>query len=141
MSTCINEIPAGLPALPAVPAGWDAWEYMGIAWRDNERPEPWTHFQTSAPGYGWLFDGEFTCDWSGGKNPSGCPDGHYIRAVKLPAKPKAKRSRRMRRESRKLKIATAYQMNRQTNLSAWDFAAQVERIIDNENRKKRRARK
>jgi len=65
----------------------------------------------------------------------------FIRAVKLPAKPKAKRSRRMRRESRKLKIATAYQMNRQTNLSAWDFAAQVERIIDNENRKKRRARK
>lgn len=69
--------------------------------------------------------------------------GQFRRAVKLPAKkPKAKKAKRAtRREldgSRHARIASAYQALSRTNISAFDFAAEIERIIDNHRRAKRR---
>jgi hypothetical protein len=86
VSKCINKIPAGLPDLPPVPAGWDAWEYMGLAWKSPSEKSPWTHYQPSVPHEGWLFGGDLSYEVCG--SPSGCSDGYYIRAVKHPAKPK-----------------------------------------------------
>jgi len=66
----------------------------------------------------------------------------FIRAVKLPAKPKAKQAGRMRRESRVSRIATVIQRAVSGQIAtAMEAAREVERFIDNGNRKKRRARK
>lgn len=77
MSACINEIPAGLPALPPVPAGWDAWEYMGKGWR-SQRPVAYGYCDSGNRAQWHVYN--FISNSCGGSS------FHYIRAVKLPAK-------------------------------------------------------
>lgn len=68
-----KKLPAGLPKLPPVPEGFDAWEYMGKGWAGecehsalliHEKGE-WVHWSGKCLGTQWA---------------------HYIRAIKRPAK-------------------------------------------------------
>jgi len=79
--TKINKLPAGLPPLPPVPAGYDAWEYMGEA--VSGITTPW------ASSY---LDGlKDWCVIQDGTASGGYVRHFYIRAIKHPApKPAAK---------------------------------------------------
>lgn len=83
MSTA-KKLPKGLPALPPVPVGWDAWEYMGQGWTGPVSPSQW-----------WAVyeHGKWTTYWHKDWSPSGFPRIHYIRAIKRPAAKKAKGKR------------------------------------------------
>jgi len=140
VSKCINadKLPAVLPDLPPVPAGWDAWEYMGREW-DSGGPvgSPWgATIADSLDTTGWLRPSTNALFDPKERN-HGLNRLHYIRAVKLPAKKQAqKKAKPIRRVSR---IATVIQRAIIREFpTAMDAAREVERIIDNDQRKKRR---
>ncbi len=83
--TKIKKLPKGLPELPPIPAGYDAWEYLGKGpiGRSliNEYADSCDDGDTSWSAYAGInqFEGD------------GC--GHYIRAIKHPAPKVAKKTK------------------------------------------------
>lgn len=84
----IKKLPKGLPPLPPVPAGYDAWEYMGTNWDNDGKPvgTPWTSAFKDCPwDKEWGITGQLI--YSSDLKPLGSkhPDRHVIRAIKHPA--------------------------------------------------------
>ena len=93
--------------------------------------------QTSPWGWYCYHTHEWVVD-HGDSSPCGV-SAHYIRAVKLPAKKQAQKP--ARREPRVSRIATIIQRAKNGEFATVNEAArEVERLIDNEQRKKRHAK-
>ena len=73
------KLPKGLPSLPPVPEGYDAWEYVGIGWSGYAKHYAWHHktIKRWTLSYGMA---------------TGNTALHYIRAIKHPAPKVAKKA-------------------------------------------------
>jgi hypothetical protein len=121
--SAVKKLPKGLPALPPIPPGWDAWElrgWGGLAREANETP------------WGCAIIDDCYTDW----NVNTCDKSHgltflfYIEAVKHPKKSKP------RRESLTARLATAIQTGR--NNPSIETARDCMRLIENHQRAIRR---